>query len=133
MLNLNIVALPEITDCENFTSTLDDDIFVLEVANPTNVTSTVDVMIAVVDYPLDVEELEVAPGDLEDRWTLLENFDPVGPILVPTDFPATISGVELAPFESVQVTVSFTTEMGVEFTIEIRRTSTGSWWAGSTI
>ena len=76
-------------------------------------------------FPLDVGAFNVEPGGLWGRWSTLENFDPSGMALIPFDFPARIGGVQMAPFESVQVTVAVTTEIGIEFTIEVRENING--------
>jgi hypothetical protein len=120
MLNLNIIAFPEITDCGYFTTTTAADILELDVVNTTNFTSSVDVVIIGEGFPLEMGGFELEPGNLEGRWSTLTNFDHSGNTLIPIDFPARIGGVQMSPFETVQVTVAITTEIDVAFTIEIR-------------
>jgi hypothetical protein len=79
----------------------------------------VDILLESDDYPLDTGELLLNPGDLWGNWEALSNFDQLGMDLVVTDFPASIQGITLIPYQRSPITITMTADVGVRFTLRV--------------
>jgi PKD repeat protein len=121
--NLNIFDYPEVTHCGFFSSTVHTDTVRFDAVNTKDSTTTVDIVFDSEDFPLGDGEMVVEPGSLWDQWTSLTNFDKSGATLLPTGFPATVNGVDLAPHATVPWSMTISAEIDLKFSISISEMS----------
>jgi hypothetical protein len=96
-----------------------------DAVNPKASAAKVDIEFDSGDFPLGDGELAVGPGSLWGEWTSLTNFDQSGTMLLPTAFPATMTGVQMSAHEVASMAMTVTAEIDVKFTIAVTEYSGG--------
>jgi hypothetical protein len=123
--NMNIVDFPEITTCGFYTTTVYTETVYFDAVNTKNSITTVGIVFESSDFPLGSGTMVVEPGSLWGRWTTLTNFNQLVNTLEPTAFPATMGGIQMAPYETARMTVTVAAEIDERFTIDIEERSGG--------
>jgi PKD repeat protein len=123
--NIGLVDYPKVAHCGFFSSTQHTDAVIFDALNPTASTTTVDIEFDSTDFPLGSGELIVEPGSLWGRWTTLINFNQSGNTLLPTGFPATMAGIDMAPQETATLSMTITADIDEKFAITVRERSGG--------
>jgi hypothetical protein len=125
MRNLNIIDYPEVRECSFVTTTVYTEEVFMDAVNLRNTTASVDIVLDSDDFPLTSGEILLDPGDLWGRWSALVNFNEVGTMLIPTGFPAVISDVQMAPDETVRMSMAISAEGDKGFTIDVEELLNG--------
>jgi hypothetical protein len=124
--NAHIVAYPEITVCGFYTTTVyTETVFFDAIGDPSGATA-VDIEFSSSDFPLGDGAMIVDPGSLWGRWTSLTHFNPVGIGLIPTAFPATMTGIVMGPHETARMTLIIAAQIDEKFTISVKENIGGS-------
>ena len=127
--NTNIVDTgPEIQHCGFFSTTVATDTVYFDAVNTWNKSVTVDIEFDSADFSTSYGQMIVEPGSLWMRWNTLTSFTVVNAdhtLHLSPGFPAAMTGIQMAPFETARVTMTIGARIDQKFTIDVTEIVSG--------